>query len=107
MALSNDLRSRSLIRALCSMQPDPYLSFEHEVAFLEAHLGHLGGGGNAYVLGDALHGLRWHVYVASDCGWPAAARRDSSADHSIEVCMTDLCPVKVGTVIMLICCSGH
>jgi hypothetical protein len=84
-------------------QPAPYQSFEHEVAFLEAHLGHLGGGGNAYVLGDALHGLRWHVYVASDGGWLAAVRRNAAADHSIEVCMTNLCPVKVGLCTRTFC----
>lgn len=99
---------RSLIQCVLA-QPAPYQSFEHEVAFLEAHLGHLGGGGNAYVLGDALHGLRWHVYVASDGGWPAAARRNAAADHSIEVCMTNLCPVKVGFALRLLvvtdCCE--
>lgn len=64
------------------------------MAFLETYLGCLGGGGNAYVLGDALHGLRWHVYVAAENG-ASIARQNAAAEHSIEVCMTSLCPVKV------------
>lgn len=84
-------------------QPAPYQAFEDEVAFLEAHVGHMGGGGNAYVLGDALHGLRWHIYVAAersaDGGWPAAYG-NAAADHSIEVCMTELCPVKVALSVL-------
>jgi ornithine decarboxylase/S-adenosylmethionine decarboxylase len=96
-------------------QPAPYQAFEDEVAFLETHVGHMGGGGNAYVLGDALHGLRWHVYVATeravDGGWPAA-NGNAAADHSIEVCMTQLCPVKVTPSALACCgiqelCGGH
>ncbi|CAL8465714.1 g5250 [Coccomyxa elongata] len=74
-------------------QPAPYQAFEDEVAFLETYVGSLGGGGNAYVLGDALHGLRWHVYVAAEHRLPNA-RQNAAADHSIEVCMTSLCPAK-------------
>lgn len=62
------------------------------MAFLEAHVGHLGGGGSAYVLGDALHGLQWHIYVAARTAGPRAR---CQGEHSIEVCMTDLCPMKV------------
>ena len=76
------------------VQPAPYQAFEDEVAFLETYLGSLGGGGNAYVLGDSLHGLRWHVYVAAEHS-RTITRHSAAADHSIEVCMTSLCPVKV------------
>lgn len=86
------------------MQPAPYHAFSEEVAFLQSLVGHLGGG--AYVLGDALHGLQWHIYVAGSApAGPApppakqlvAAQRSvaSAAGHSIEICMTDLCSVKV------------
>lgn len=73
------------------VQPAPYHSFEAEVAYLDSHVGHLGGGGSAYVLGDALRGLQWHIYTAAQ----AMPRGRCQGEHSIEVCMTDLCPNKV------------
>ncbi len=74
-------------------QPAPHHSFSEEVVFLQRHLGHLGGEG-AFVLGNALQGLQWHIYVAGG----AAQQRGGSMrapDQCIEVCMTDLDPAKV------------
>lgn len=44
-------------------QPAPHCSFEHECAVLQEAFGRLGRT-SAYVLGDALNGLQWHVFVA-------------------------------------------
>ena len=72
------------------MQPAPYHAFSEEVAFLESQFGLLKG--SAYVLGDALHGLQWHIYAA---GAPERqTRRARQAQASIEACMTHLCPDK-------------
>ena len=49
-------------------QPAPHNCFEAEVAFLQRHFGHLPGGSSAHVMGDALNGLQWHVYVADKDG---------------------------------------
>lgn len=77
-----------------ALQPAPYHAFSEEVAFLETQFGQLNG--SAYVMGDALHGLQWHIYAA---GGPERQTRCSrQAQASIEVCMTHLCPNKVGSV---------
>ena len=46
-----------------ALQPAPYHAFSEEVAFLETQFGQLNG--SAYVMGDALHGLQWHIYAAA------------------------------------------
>lgn len=87
------------------LQPEEYKSFDGELEHLRMHLGHLGHGGSAFVLGDKLHGLQWHVYVVSDEAAPGASSKmsqHSSEDvsitvpatplHTMEVCMTDLQP---------------
>ena len=80
--------------ALLPLQPAPYHAFSEEVAFLETQFGQLNG--SAYVMGDALHGLQWHIYAA---GGPERQTRCSrQAQASIEVCMTHLCPNKVSPV---------
>ena len=66
-----------------------YQSFADETALLGATLGELGQRGEAYVLGDACAGLQWHTYVADD------ASKGGPAEASLEVCMTDICPIKV------------
>ncbi len=76
---------------LISVQPAPYHAFSEEVKYLESHFGHLKG--SAYVMGDALHGLQWHIYAA---GAPERqTRRSCQAQASMEICMTHLCPIKV------------
>ena len=87
------------------MQPEPYQDFAAETAVLRAILGELGIQGAAYVLGDALAGLQWHIFVA-DCNEPLALPRT----YTLEVCMTDLCPLKVLHSLKLTCCfpsSAH
>lgn len=63
----------------------------------------MGGACSAYVLGDSLGGLQWHVFVADADGSPAAGRLQPAAPalapapspmYTLEVCMTGLCPVK-------------
>ena len=80
-----------MLKKMLHMQPAPYHAFSEEVAFLESQFGHLDG--SAYVLGDALHGLQWHIYAAR--APERESRRSRQAQASIEVCMTHLCPVKV------------
>lgn len=58
------------------LQPAEYQSFPDEIAALRKHVGHLGNGGSAYQMGDSLHGLQWHVFVASE---PNFVRRVSLA----------------------------
>ena len=55
-----------------SAQPAPHTDFGLEAATLRTHFGHLGGGGAAYVLGDALSGLQWHVFIADESAAAAA-----------------------------------
>ncbi|KAG7667506.1 hypothetical protein Ndes2526B_g07541 [Nannochloris sp. 'desiccata'] len=76
-------------------QPEPHHGFEHECNVLHEQFASLGSS-SAYVLGDALNGLQWHVYVAgthsaSARTHPAAAR---APRHTLEVCMTGLAPHK-------------
>ncbi len=62
----------------------------------------MGGSRGAYVLGDALRGLQWHVFVADAAGPadPAGIAPQPpplpprAATYTLEVCMTGLCPVK-------------
>mmetsp|Transcript_29250 Transcript_29250/g.95321 ORF Transcript_29250/g.95321 Transcript_29250/m.95321 type:complete len:906 (-) Transcript_29250:30-2747(-) len=76
-------------------QPRPHGSFDDEVAFLETQFGHLGDGGEAYVLGTSLRGLRWHVYAAcaaDDLAKLAVATETPAprATYTLEMCMTEL-----------------
>lgn len=75
------------------LQPEEYKSFDGELEYLRAHLGHIGHGGSAFVLGDKLHGLQWHLYVVSDETVASEAAGEAAAAaplHTMEVCMTDL-----------------
>eukprot|EP00892_Ulva_mutabilis_P004067 jgi/Ulvmu1/2031/UM120_0027.1 len=90
------------------LQPEEYKSFESELDHLRTHLGHIGNGGSAFVLGDKLHGLQWHMFVvAADTAAKAPEPTSNSALecthrmervsaavplHTMEVCMTDLQP---------------
>ena len=75
-------------------QPMPHGDFGSEVKQLRSELGELGSYGSAYVLGDALNGLQWHVFVA-DAG--AHDALPPPPVYTLEICMTHLCPVKVRT----------
>ena len=93
--------------ALLPLQPAPYHAFSEEVAFLETQFGQLNG--SAYVMGDALHGLQWHIYAA---GAPERQTRCSrQAQASIELCMMHLCPNKVSPfqlyIQRIICLQRH
>ena len=65
------------------------------MAQLRAALGGMGALGSAYVLGDALNGLQWHVFVA-DAG-PLGVLPAPPPVYTLEICMTHLCHVKVRT----------
>ena len=88
--------------SLCVAQPDMHGSFEAEIGMLRKQFVGMGGSRGAYVLGDALRGLQWHVFVADASGSAAAgslARTSpppplKAATYTLEVCMTGLCPVK-------------
>ena len=61
----------------------------------------MGGSRGAYVLGDALRGLQWHVFVADAAGpadpaplAPQPPLPPRAATYTLEACMTGLCPVK-------------
>ena len=84
-------RHQHWTKTCLSLQPAPYHAFSEEVKFLESHFGHLKG--SAYVLGDALHGLQWHIYAAG--ALERRTRRSRQAQASMEICMTHLCPFKV------------
>ena len=83
-------------------QPDIHGSFEAETATLNKQIAGMGGSRGAYVLGDALRGLQWHVFVANAAGAAAASLSARTAlpappkpaTYTLEVCMTGLCPVK-------------
>ena len=77
---------------LCALQPEPYQDFSAESAALTASLGDLGRAGAAYVMGDALAGLQWHIYLAEVENVQLLPQEPT---YSLEVCMTDLCPLKV------------
>lgn len=81
------------------LQPEEYKSFDSELSYLRSHLGHIGNGGSAFVLGDKFHGLQWHLFVVSDetaALKTSGAMHDASSAcvplHTMEVCMTDLEP---------------
>jgi len=69
-----------------SAQPHPHTSFSQEVEVLKHHFGQLAANGSAYVLGDALKGFQWHVFVAGI--GDGTAERDTNC--TMEVCMTGL-----------------
>jgi hypothetical protein len=52
-------------------QPAPHTSFEHECDALRSAFASLGSS-SAYVLGDGLNGLQWHVFVAGEQAAAAA-----------------------------------
>lgn len=70
-------------------QPAPHSSFEVETDFLQRYFGNLSGGTAAYVMGDKLNGLQWHIYVAD-----AARSPVPKPCYTLEVCMTGLCSAK-------------
>ena len=83
------------------LQPDIHASFTAETAVLRKQFAGMGGSRGAYVLGDALRGLQWHVFVADAAGRsdtaPLAVPRvppPRAATYTLEVCMTGLCPVR-------------
>ncbi|KAK9821936.1 hypothetical protein WJX81_005453 [Elliptochloris bilobata] len=79
-------------------QPMPHGDFSAEVQQLRASLGgNLGALGSAYVLGDALNGLQWHVFVA-DVG-PRAGLPALAPVYTLEICMTHLCPTKAANFV--------
>jgi hypothetical protein len=72
-------------------QPAPHTSFESEARFLRSCVApELGVPGAAYVLGDMLSGLQWHVYVADADGaaytaaHPVAAAAAADADAAAD-----------------------
>ena len=67
-------------------QPAPHSSFETETALLRQHFSPSLGVGCAHVLGDKLNGLEWHIFVAGS--------NPPMSHHTLEVCMTGLCPEK-------------
>ena len=66
-------------------QPEQHKDFGAETRVLGAHFGHLGGGGGAYVLGDALSGLQWHVFVADAGGAAAVAEEAAIAARAVAI----------------------
>lgn len=76
-------------------QPAPHHDFAAEAAELDQSFGHLGQGGRAYVMGDALSGSRWHVYSASSLPPRVTAPQGQKGRDpvlTLEVCMTGLDP---------------
>lgn len=71
-------------------QPAPHSSFKDETAYLQRYFGSFTGGAGAYVMGDALNGLQWHVYVAGNGVSPMTVK----PCYTLEVCMTGLCSNK-------------
>ena len=55
---------QSDIHALLPLQPMMHGSFPEETRLLQTAFASMGGISGAYVLGDALKGLQWHVFVA-------------------------------------------
>ena len=62
-------------------QPAPHTSFEHECEALRSAFAGLGSS-SAYVLGDGLNGLQWHVFVA---GEQSGQRRQPAASSRAAV----------------------
>jgi hypothetical protein len=66
-------------------QPAPHTSFESEARFLRGCVApELGVPGAAYVLGDMLSGLQWHVYVADADGAAYTAVDNSAVDAAAD-----------------------
>lgn len=66
----------------------PHTSFDDEVQFLDKYFGEIDPAGRqAYVLGEAFHGLQWHMYVA---GRPVSTSGERKHTFNLEVCMTEL-----------------
>ncbi|KAL6769050.1 DCA1 [Auxenochlorella protothecoides x Auxenochlorella symbiontica] len=76
-------------------QPEEHASFEAETAALRAAFAALPLA-SAYVLGDALAGLQWHVFAAGVARGAAAVAQAPPPPplHTLELCMTGLCPRK-------------
>lgn len=81
-------------------QPETYQKFDNECSMLKDMFGlynHLDAT-SAYVLGDALGGLQWHVFVAGMKEEKnAGALKENSAvcgTRTLEICMTGLAPEK-------------
>eukprot|EP00850_Spirogloea_muscicola_P002742 SM000010S04380 [mRNA] locus=s10:1240998:1244014:+ [translate_table: standard] len=60
-------------------------NFAEEVKVLEEHFGHLGSGGQSYVLGNTLQFPNWHVYEVS-----AEQAAGCKPLYTLEICMTKL-----------------
>ncbi|PSC69452.1 ornithine decarboxylase [Micractinium conductrix] len=71
-------------------QPAPHTSFEQECDSLKSAFAGLGSS-SAYVLGDGLNGLQWHVFVAGVENAHATAEKPL---YTLEVCMTGLAAEK-------------
>ncbi|CAG9467174.1 unnamed protein product [Pedinophyceae sp. YPF-701] len=74
-------------------QPAIYQNWDDEVAFLDAQFAAFPHGAHTYVMGDAAHGLQWHVYVA-DVEGEAPPHRQHSIPFKLEICMTELDEAK-------------
>lgn len=70
-------------------QPELHRNFSSEAKYLDNYFGHLGNGGKAYVLGDALSFPNWHVYVAD-----SQTHRQPQSTYTLEMCMTKLDKMK-------------
>lgn len=68
-------------------QPKPHSSWPEEVAILQRYFAGFKGGPSAFVMGDCLSGLQWHVYCADAEGVAPATRTPT---YSLEVVMTQL-----------------
>lgn len=71
-------------------QPAMHASFPEETSLLQSAFATMGGISGAYVLGDTLRGLQWHVFVAQT----ATAIAEHKPAYTLEVCMTGLHPEK-------------
>lgn len=77
-------------------QPEPHHGFEHECNALHDLFSTLGSC-SAYVLGDALNDMQWHVFVAGDHNAVPTSRLVAPSPapvYTMEVCMTGLSPAK-------------
>ena len=90
-----------------SAQPAPHTDFTSESATLRTHFGHLGGGGAAYVLGDALSGLQWHVFVADESAAAAALAAAALARRgAMAVALPEPAPVVAETVVDVVAAAA-
>lgn len=72
-------------------QPDMHACFPGETELLQTAFKTMGGISGAYVLGDLLSGLQWHVFVMHG----AQAAEWHKPAYTLEVCMTGLARKKV------------